>query len=88
MTHDERYSPHDIILSKHKLFINNSSVCGSIEHDLKSVHIRSPDAPDAKSCDPAGLHCCCQLEIYPTGLHRKLYFLSFNTMQEVIDKIV
>ena len=59
-----------------------------IQKDINAFYLTTNDEPERKSTDSKRKHFCARLMFCDSNGHLKLYFVSYDSMIETIDKIL
>ena len=87
MDTNDCYLPHSMVAIDNKLcFLDQQNELSSA-HPLLKVHVHTADSKEAKVVDKAGRLPAAKLTL-GKGLHRKVFFINFELMQQALEKIV
>ena len=87
MSSDDRYCPYKMSVFGDRLIIS-SATNPNVEFDLESIYLQTNDAPGRKCTDSRGKNYCTRIMITDTKNSMKLYFVTYDSMIESVNKIL
>ena len=87
MSSDDRYCPYQLSVEGNRLVIS-STTNPQVEYDLDRIYLQTNDAPGRKCTDPRGKNYCTRIMITDTKNSMKLYFVTYDSMIESVNKIL